>query len=39
MYNYLLQKCDLFIQQYAKATPKWDELTVVECFWGKQSTK
>ena len=25
---YLLRKYDLFIQEYAKTTPKWDELTV-----------
>ena len=34
--NYLLLKYDLSIQEHAKATPKWDELTLVECFRGKQ---
>ena len=29
----------LFIQIYAKATHKWDELTFSECFWGKQFKK
>mgnify|MGYP000892556348 CR=1 FL=1 len=37
--NYLLRKYDLFIQEYAKATLKWDELTFVECFLGKQLDK
>ena len=32
--NYLLRKYDLSIQEYAKATPKWDELTLFECFGG-----
>ena len=34
--NYLLRKYDLFIQEYTKVTPKWDELNVFECLWGKQ---
>ena len=25
---------DFFIQEYAKATPQWDELTSFECFGG-----
>ena len=28
--NHPIQKCDLFIQEYSKATPKWDETTCVE---------
>ena len=30
--SYLLRKHDLFIQEYAKATPTWDELTVFDAF-------
>ena len=37
--NYLLRKYDLFNQEYAKVTPKWDELSFVECILGKQFTK
>ena len=37
--NYLLQEYDLFIREYAKATPKWDELSVFECFLGKKLNK
>ena len=32
--NYLLRKYDLFIQEYAKATPKWDELTFKNALRG-----
>ena len=31
--NYLLRKYDFFIQEYDKATPKWDELTFFECAY------
>ena len=37
--NYLIRKYDLVTQGYAKVTPTWDELTFVECFWGKQFKK
>ena len=34
--NYLRRKYDLFIQEYAKAAPKLDEPSFLECFLGKQ---
>ena len=37
--NYLIRIYDLFIQEYAKSTPKWDELTLCLCFGGKQLAK
>ena len=37
--NYLRRKYDLFIQEYAKVTPEWDELTFLECLGGKQFKK
>ena len=30
--NCLLRKYDLFIQEYAQATPKWDELKMLMLF-------
>ena len=37
--NHLIRKYDLLIQEYAKATPKLDELMFFECFLGKQFSK
>ena len=36
--NYLLRKYNLFIQEYAKATPKWNELTLFDTFGGRSFT-
>ena len=32
--SYLLRKYDLIIQEYAKVTPQWDELTFFNTFGG-----
>ena len=32
--SYLLRKYDLFIQDDAKVTPKWDELTFLNALGG-----
>ena len=37
--NDLLRKYDLFIQEYAKATALWDELTLLNAFGGSNLQK